>query len=176
LSRDERIPGTPLAAATVGAWIAFLALDFLSHAVVLAGWWMRTGAYWLPPLELFKRIPFAYASFALYSATLTYLLVRLHGPRPRPAAALRFGALAGSIAGAGTVLASYSVVNMPVSALLVWPASTLIESLGATLAAVSVLHAPRPWRRAGAVLAAALLLFIAGVVVQSVSGGAARSR
>ena len=56
----------PVAAAVVSAWLVFLLLDFLAHAVILAAWWRATEAYWLPPMELFKRIPFGDAAFALF--------------------------------------------------------------------------------------------------------------
>ena len=98
----------PVAAAVVSAWLVFLLLDFLAHAVILAAWWRATEAYWLPPMELFKRIPLGDAAFALFVGTTTWLLVRLRGPKPSMSEALRFGALAGLLAGAGSVMARCS--------------------------------------------------------------------
>lgn len=137
--------GTILAAA-LSAWLVFVVIDFLAHAVILAGWWRATEAYWLPPMELFQRIPFGYGAFAIFVGTMTWLLVRLRGPRPRAAEALTFGALAGLLAGAGSVMAAYSILRMPASALLVWTLSTVIEATGAAGAAAWTLGAPRPWR------------------------------
>jgi hypothetical protein len=77
----------PVTAAMLSAWLVFLALDFLSHAVVLADWWRATESYWLPPVELFKRIPYGYGALALPAGTMTWLLVRLRGPQPRIAEA-----------------------------------------------------------------------------------------
>ncbi|HUF48748.1 MAG TPA: hypothetical protein VMM93_13105, partial [Vicinamibacterales bacterium] len=66
-----------VAPAALSAWLIFLAIDFLAHAVILADWWRATEAYWLPPMELFKWIPFGYGAFAILVGTMTWLLVRL---------------------------------------------------------------------------------------------------
>jgi hypothetical protein len=158
----------PLAAATLAAWLVFLVLDFLAHAVVLAAWWRATESYWLPPMELFRRIPFGYGAFALLVGTMTWLLVRLRGPQPIVRDALRFGALAGLLAGAGSVMGAYSILPMPASTLVVWTVSTVVESAGAATAAAWTLRAPRPWRRVLLVFALTIALFVIGVVLQNV--------
>jgi hypothetical protein len=164
--RDPSQPSEPtLLPAIVAAWCAYLVLDFLTHAVFLAVWWRATERYWLPPQELFWSIPFGYASFAIYCAALTWLLLRLYGRQPTLIAGLRFGAIAGLIYGTGSVLATYSVFRMPTSALLVWPASVTVGSTLAGVVAAWVLVADRPWRRVGLVVGAAIILFILGVVM-----------
>ncbi len=88
-----------IAAAATGAWWSYVVLDFLTHAVVLAGWWRTTEVFWLPPANLAKRIPVAYAVFAIYCASLTLLLHALRGQRPPVSTGLRFGALVGLVFG-----------------------------------------------------------------------------
>ena len=154
--------------ASVAGWAAYLAIDFLLHAVFLAQWWRATESYWLPPFELLRRIPFGYASFAIYCAVLAWLLTRLYGDRLNLSRGLRFGAIAGLVSGLGSVLATYSAFRMPPAALAVWPASTLMESTVAGGVMSWVLVGGRPWRRAGVVIGAAAALFIAGVVVQNI--------
>ncbi len=151
----------------LAGWLAFLALDFLAHAVVLAGWWRASESYWLPPMELFKRIPFGYGAFALLVGTMTWLLVRLRGPQPRMAEALRFGGFAGLVAGAGSAMGAYSILSMPPSSLVVWTLSTTVESIGAAAAAAWTLRAPRPWRRVLLVLVMTVVVFAIGVVLQN---------
>lgn len=73
-TRDNQYLSRParrafLAAAT-GAWCTYLVLDFMAHAVFLASYWRATETYWLPPLQLFRRIPLAYAVFAVQCAVL----------------------------------------------------------------------------------------------------------
>jgi hypothetical protein len=153
--------------AVLAGWCVYLLLDFLTHAVFLASWWERTESYWLPPLELFRRIPFGYASFAIYCAALTWLLVRLYGERLNIRRGARFGAVAGLVSGAAGVLATYSAFPMPVEALLVWPVSVVVASTAAGAVAAWVLAAERPWRRLGLIFTAVVILFILGVVIQN---------
>ena len=166
---DNQIPRRhSLLPAGLSAWFAYLALDFLFHAVVLASWWRATEAYWLPPEALLRLIPLGYASFAAYCAALTWLLKRLYGERLTAALGLRFGAGIGLAFGTTFILASYSVFRMPVSSLLLWPLSIVIESAVSGAAAAWALVSAKPWRRAGMVLAAALLLFVVSVILQNV--------
>jgi hypothetical protein len=153
--------------ATVAAWLMFLAVDFVLHAVFFAPWWKKNQEYWLPPLELFRMIPIAYLSFAVYCGALVWLFVRIHGDGRTLGAACRFGALCGLVFGVTTALANYSVFAMPRSMLVVWSVSFLIESTLACAAAFWVLQAQRPGRRVAAVFGAAVLLFIVAVVLQN---------
>jgi hypothetical protein len=164
---NERSSSAVVPAALAG-YGSFLAVDFLLHAVFLASWWRLTEAYWLPPEQLFQRIPFGYASFALYVAVLVWLLRRLHGIRPALPTAALFGLRAGVISGLGWALANYSVFAMPPSALLVWTLSLALESVTAATVVAWVSAGSRPWRRTSLVLGVAVLLLVVGVVIQSV--------
>ena len=154
-------------AAALGASWSYIVLDFLLHAVVLAPWWRATQAFWLPPLELAKRIPFAYGAFVIYCASLTVLLTAVRGEQPPVLTGLRFGAFVGIVFGVTSALAGYSVVQMPTSFLLVGPASTAIASAGAGAAAAWILSGHRRWRRVGVLFAAGLAFFVVGVVAQN---------
>jgi hypothetical protein len=153
--------------AAVAGWFAYLVVDFLVHAVFLAQWWRATAGYWLPPGDLFRRIPLGYASFAIYCGVLVWLLRRVYGDRLNLSNGLRLGAIAGLVSGLGSVLGTYSAFRMPPSALVVWPASVLLESAIAGGIMAWVLVAGRPWRRVAVVVAAAVVVFIIGVVVQN---------
>jgi hypothetical protein len=61
------------ALAVLAAWFAFVAVDFVSHGVVLAGYWRSTAEYWRPATELFHLIPLGYASAAIYCGGLYWL-------------------------------------------------------------------------------------------------------
>ena len=160
--------------AATGAWFTYVVIDFLIHAVFLAPYWRATEGYWLPPRELLRMIPMAYLSSALYCAGSVWLLIRIHGKQPKFATGLRFGAGAGCFLGIVSALGNYSVMRMPVSVLIVWPASGTIESAGAIATAAWVLAAERPWRRVGWVFGATALLFVLGVVIQNLIPGSAR--
>ncbi len=163
----HRTAGYKIIAAALAAWVIFLAIDFLLHAVIFANWWKATESYWLSPHELFRMIPYAYASFAIYCLVLTWLFAQIYCDKRTFSAACRFGAIAGLVFGFSIILANYSVFRMPASALLVWPASFLIESTVACTAARWVLDAERPWRRVGLVFVAAVLLLIVSVALQN---------
>jgi hypothetical protein len=160
--------GRSLLPSATAAWLIYLATDFLLHAVFLSPWWRATADYWLSPTQLFQFIPFAYASFALYCAALNWLLVRLYGPRPSIAQGLKFGASAGLIFGTTVILANYSVFPLPVSALLVWPVTVILESAAVGVVSAWVLSVPYPWRRAGVVFGIAVGLFVLGIIIQNV--------
>jgi len=157
-----------LLSAGVAGWFVYLVIDFLVHAVFLAQWWRATASYWLPPHELFSRLLFGYASFAIYCVVLAWLLMRLFGDSLNLLIGLRFGAIAGLVSGLGSVLGTYSAFRMPPSALVVWPVSILLASTFAGGVMSWVLIAVRPWRRVGIVIVAAVVLFIIGVVVQNI--------
>ena len=165
---ELRAARAKLLPAGVAGWFAYLVVDFLAHAVILAQWWRATESYWLLPSELLRRIPLGYASFAIYCAVLAWLLRRLYGDRLNLSSGLRFGAVAGLVSGLGSVLGTYSAFRMPASALVVWPASVLLDSTIAGGVMSWVLVAGRPWRRVGLVIIAAVVLFIVGVIIQNI--------
>jgi hypothetical protein len=157
----------PLVPAAIAAWLGYIGLDFLIHAALLAAWWRATGAYWLPQRELFVRIPYAYASFAIYCVALTWLLERISGTDVRVSSGWRLGAIAGLVYGTTSALAMYSVVGMPASALLVWPGSAVVESTTSGGVAAWVLRARRPWRRVGVVAIGVVISVLVAIVLQN---------
>ncbi len=157
-----------LIAGTIGAWLIYLAVDFLTHGVVMASYWRATAAYWRPPRELFLTIPISYAVFVAYCAALTWLLLRLYGDGLRVANGVRFGLAAGVFTSASFALGAYCIFRMPRSALVYWTASGAVESLFAGGVAAWVVLAARPWRRVSRVLLIFVVLMIVGVVLQNV--------
>jgi hypothetical protein len=153
--------------AMAAAWLSYVAVDFLTHAVVLAPWWRATAPFWLPPMQLLRMIPFGYLSFALYAIGLVWLLPRLVGERPRSSQAAAYAAVVGLLVGLIQALANYSVFPMPASALIVWPLSLTLGSVAAGLAAASVLTAHRPARRLVVIFFIALAVILIGVVFQN---------
>ena len=157
-----------IVAAATGAWWSYLVLDFLTHAVVLAGWWRATEASWLAPSDLARRIPIAYGVFAIYCASLTILLTIVHGQQPRLLVGLHFGALVGLLFGITSAVGMYCLVQVPTSFLLVGPASTATASAGSGAAAAWILGGARRWSRVAVLFVAGVALFIGGVVAQNV--------
>jgi len=156
-----------VAAGAAAAWFLYIAIDFLSHAVLLASYWKATVEYWRPPEELLLFIPFGYAAFAILCGALAWLMARLYGEKLNVAIGAKFGLIAGLLYwGAGT-LGAYSALRMPPSALISWPASGTASTVLACVAAAWTMAGPRPWRRAGLAFAIALGVLVLGVVAQN---------
>jgi hypothetical protein len=156
--------------AFVAALWSYVVLDFVIHAVVLAFWWRATESFWLPPLELAKRIPFAYTAFAVHCLVLCLILWRVPGEISRVSRGLILGALLGLAWGIASALGVYSIVRAPLSFLLVGPASTTICSATAGTAAAWVQGGARRWRRVGLLVAVGFVVFVLGIVLQNVLG------
>jgi hypothetical protein len=165
---QEGYPLKKLVPAAIGAWVGYLVIDFLTHAVFLANWWRATETYWLTPSELFQRIPFGYTSFAIYCIVLTWLINRLYRNQVNLTRGVRFGAIAGMVSGIASVLGNYSAFRMPPSALIVWPMSIMLDSAVAGGIIVWVMTADHPWKQVVKVFGWMLLFFILGVVIQNI--------
>jgi len=157
-----------VAAAFVAALWSYLVLDFTMHAVVLAFWWKATESFWLPPVELAMRIPFAYSAFAIHCLVLCLILVRMPGDVTRVSRGLGLGTLLGVAWGLASGLGVYSIVRAPVSFLAIGPVSTTASSAVAGAAAAWVLGGVRTWRRVGLVVTVGCGVFVVGVLLQNV--------
>jgi hypothetical protein len=62
---------------TLLSWFSQIIFDFFQHAGLFARLWIESRAAFLPPEELFKRIPLGYLSFLITSSMLVWLMVRL---------------------------------------------------------------------------------------------------
>lgn len=156
--------------AVPAAWLAFVALDFLGHGVVLARYWDRTAAYWRPDEELFRLIPVAYGSFFVYCGFLVWVLMRACPSPPGEVRGALVGAVLGLVFGAVAWLGAFTVLPMPLSAVLVWTLWGTLESAGAGLAAAYVL-APGPRvRRTAVVAVGAAGSLVVGIVLQNLFG------
>jgi len=167
LPKQNRPESRHIVAAILTAFLAILVVDFLTHAVVLSKWWRTTAAFWRPPIDLAHLIPVAYASFLLYAAGLTWVLIAFKGNQPRMSGAISLSAAVGTFIGITGVLATYSVLPIPASALLIFPITFTIDLVCAGAVISNVLAAKQPWRRFAFFAMMFLLLFICGVVIQN---------
>ena len=70
---DMTVRGRGVIAGAVAGWWSYVVVDFAIHAVVLESWWRSTQSYWIPPVEMARRIPFAYLAFAMYCLGLSWV-------------------------------------------------------------------------------------------------------
>ena len=59
------------------AWLVFLVLDFLAHAVLLNSFWAQDFQALKTKDELFRLIPFGYLSFLILTILFGWLYARL---------------------------------------------------------------------------------------------------
>jgi hypothetical protein len=102
-----------LAGILLAMFMAVLGFDFLFHAGLMAHFYVHAGPALLPQQQLFRRIPFGYASILLTLAFELWLLCRmdLRGA----AAGARFGAVFGAVMGVAGALGLFSLVPLGAS-------------------------------------------------------------
>lgn len=166
--------GSSLAAAVFAAWWAYVVIDFVIHAVLLQRWWRSTASFWLPPVELAKRLPIGYAGIALYCTGLCWLMTRIRTDAWRVLDGTKVGAVSGGVFGSVATLGVYSIVRVPPSFLPIGVISTTACSTAAGAAATWVASGTRKWRRVMVVLAVGFGIFAVGVVAQSMLRGGQR--
>jgi hypothetical protein len=149
----------------IGAWLGCLVVDFMWQAIINTSWY-RTNQTFRVPSDLFLRIPFGYASFAVYCFVLTWLILRLYNNDLNITKGMKFGAIAGAVYGGLFVGVTYSVFEIPQITLILWPLLNVIESTIAGGIAVWVLLSERPWIQVAKVFGISFMFFIIGTVVQ----------
>ena len=100
------------------AWFAMLGVDFLLHAGLLAGLYARQGAFLLPPVEAFRRIPLGYAGFLLLAVLLAWILPRFVTSTWK--GAFWFGIKLGAIVWGSFILGLISIATIELDLATAW--------------------------------------------------------
>jgi len=156
LSRNRRL------AITLLSWLSMLGFDFLLHGGVLAGLYVQSSPFLLPPLRAFQLIPVGYASFLLLAVLLSWLMFRLklYGART----GFIFGLQIGGLAWGALILGLVSISTAGLDLLAGWFVGQTIE-LGIGGAVTGAGFAGRTlkwltWRVIGFVVLCALITVI----------------
>jgi hypothetical protein len=158
---------TRVALTALAAWVAFLTVDFVSHGMVLSGYWRSTAGYWRPPAELFHLISVGYVSAAIYCSGLCWLFVRFHPATSGVKNGIRLGVVVGLIFSTSSTLGAFSVFRMPFSAVVLWSLVGTLESVAAGAAMAWVLGSAHSVRRTICVFVMALVVVALGIAVQN---------
>ena len=123
--------------AVVAAWLMVLAVDLFVNAGLLVNTFTGDDPVLLPNTEAAKRIPVAYAAWAVQIAALQWLLTRLG--IIRIASAASSGAAAGFVGGALPLVALWTIVRLEGALTATWLAAVIVEGAvaGAVLAYIS---------------------------------------
>ncbi|MHA2109052.1 MAG: hypothetical protein ACW99R_15215 [Candidatus Hodarchaeales archaeon] len=100
------------------SWMAFIGIDFLWHAGILAGLYTQSNPALLEAWELFVRIPFGYLSFLVF-VTLIYWL-SLYMDISDWKNGMLFGIKFGVILGLATTLGQYSILTVDPVMMIGW--------------------------------------------------------
>ena len=99
-------------------WFSILGFDLFQHAGIFAGLWLESQSAFLPPEELWNRIPLGYLSFLLSAFLLAWLMLRLHITGAYAGA--RFGLKIGGLLSMGMVLGIASGFPVHTELLIAW--------------------------------------------------------
>ena len=154
-------------AITVVAWLAYIGLDFLLNAGILARAidWKQPGL--LSPTQMFQRIPLGYLSFLFATVLLVWLMLRMEirGLRSGTVFGVQFGLFTAAIGFFGL----YSIVSFRPQTLLLWSLES-VPSLTVVGAIVGEgLVRERIRKLVGVVLVFVILCFIATAVLQNLN-------
>jgi hypothetical protein len=95
------------------AWLVFLALDFLAHAVLLNSFWAQDLPAFRSKDDLFQLIPFGYLSFLILTFLFGWLYVRIFETNGNSKKGLAFGTFCGGLLAISIFLGWYSFLNLP---------------------------------------------------------------
>lgn len=141
------------------AWLAFLAVDLLFHAGLLAERYEHGGPGLLSLEQAFARIPLGYLSFLIQVAVLLWLAVRLEVQGV--VRGLGLGVVVGLILGVDRLLGLASITTLD-PALLGWWATAQTAEM-AVVGAVVGCGLERP--RVGGIVVAVVMLVLLSIAV-----------
>lgn len=155
--------------ATFLAWLVFLVLDFLVHAVFLRSFWAQEYSALKTEDELFRLIPFGYLSFLLLTFLLGWVYTRLFRGDGDAKRGLAFGATVGGLFALSNFFGWYSFLNLP-------PLFLFLASLGyfVELSAVGwvfgyLWHPGSVKKRAWIVAGSVIFGFFLGIALQNIA-------
>lgn len=121
---------------TIGVFVAWMALDFVFHGIVLADMYQKTASLWRPENEMKMglNVLVVLITAAIFTAIYVFL-IRNKGIKT----GLIYGLLYGIAVGVGAGFGSYSFMPLPFSLALSWFGIIVLESVigGAVLGAIA---------------------------------------
>ena len=126
-----------IALATAAMFLAFTALDYLIHQVILAECYMETAQLWRSMEEMSKYMPWMSLITLIYSALFSVIYALCISPKSI-AMGLKFGALLGLAMGIG-MASMYLVMPITIMITLVWLVGCVVSTAIAGLIAAVII-------------------------------------
>ncbi|UCE41232.1 MAG: hypothetical protein JSV17_17665 [Candidatus Aminicenantes bacterium] len=157
------------AAVSFMAWLLFLTIDFLAHAVLLNSFWAQD----LPALrsknELFRLIPFGYLSFLILTLLFGWLYTRVFKTDGNAKKGLAFGAICGGLLALAIFLGWYSFLNLPPLFLFMASLVYFVEIMGVGFVFGYLLHPGSIKKRILAITSFIVFGFLLGIALQNMT-------
>lgn len=146
-------------------WLAQVGFDLFQHAGIFAQLWLESQSTFLPPTELFRRIPLGYLSFLVSTVFLAWLMLQLKIVGSKAGAL--FGIKIGSFLSASMVLGMASGFPIKFPLLVAWFFGGIAQY--AVVAAVlgSGLGGARLGRLSLKVIGLVIMLFVITIILQT---------
>ncbi|MFH1067291.1 MAG: hypothetical protein V1746_05265, partial [bacterium] len=112
--------------AVLAVFVAWSALDFVLHGVILSSIYKETAHFWRPEAEM--KIVLMYVVSLLMAVFFTMLYAALVQPK-RLLSGFRYGMLTGLMMGVSMGLGSYCVMPIPASLAWGWFLGTWVEMI-----------------------------------------------
>ena len=128
--------------AILGSCLTIMAVDFLTHHLLLGHFYHAHAAWWRPEAQMQALIPFLFASQLTLAILLTAVYAKgYEAGKGGIGQGMRFGFLMGMVLQLPKQLMLYFVYPYPVSLLIIWGMGGLMETVLAG-AVIGLLYQP----------------------------------
>jgi hypothetical protein len=154
---------------TLLAWLVFLMLDFMAHAVLLKSFWAQDFQALKAQDELFRLIPFGYLSFLILTIMFGWLFAHLFKENGDVKKGLAFGTIGGGLFALSNFFGWYSFLNLPPLFLFLASLGYFVEISAVGFVFGYLLHAPSIKKRVWAIIGFIVIGFLLGIVLQNIA-------
>lgn len=151
------------------AWLLFLMIDFLAHAVLLNSFWAQDFQALKSKDELFRLIPLGYLSFLILTILFGWLYARLFKSDSDVKKGLAFGATCGGLFALSTFFGWYSFLNLPPLFLFLASFVYFVEISGVGFVFGYLLHPASIKKRTWIIVSIIFSGFFLGIVLQNIA-------
>jgi len=153
---------------TFVAWLFFLMIDFLAHAVLLSSFWAQDLQALKSKDELFRLIPIGYLSFLILTFLFGWLYARLFKTDGDVKKGLAFGAICGGLFSLSNFLGWISFLNLPPLFLFLVSLVYFVEISGVGFVFGYLLHPASIKKRIWAIISFIVFGFFLGIALQNI--------
>lgn len=152
---------------TFTAWLLFLTIDFLAHAVLLKSIWAGNLHALKNKEDLFRLIPLGYLSFFILTFLVGWLYVRLFRTNGNAMKGLKFGAIFGGLFALSIFFGWFSFLNLPPVFLFLASFVYFVEIAAVGFTYGYFMHSVTIKKRLWALAGIIIFGFLLGIILQN---------